>query len=108
MVFNRKQESDVKNGGSPTMPSQREEVLRLIDALGPPEPYRVKMVEPIVSSERTDREQWLVAAGYNLFQLPAERVFLDLLTDSGTGAMSQRQWGALLQGDESYAGARSF
>jgi tyrosine phenol-lyase len=94
--------------GSPAMPSRRERTLALIDSFGPPEPYRVKMIEPMQTSSRAERETWLADAGYNLFQLPAERVFVDLLSDSGTGAMSQDQWAGLIQGDESYAGARSY
>jgi tyrosine phenol-lyase len=87
---------------------QRRDVLERIRSFGPAEPYRIKMIEPIKASSRADREAWLAEAGYNLFLVPAERVFIDLLTDSGTGAMSHHQWGALMQGDESYAGARSF
>ena len=72
------------------------------------ESWKIKMVEPIRKSTREEREQWIKEAHYNVFQLRAEHVYIDLLTDSGTGSMTDRQWAGMMLGDESYAGASSF
>ena len=72
------------------------------------ESWKIKMVDPIHKSTREEREKWIKEAHYNVFQLPAEHVYIDLITDSGTGAMSDRQWAGMMLGDESYAGATSF
>ena len=72
------------------------------------ESWKIKMVEPLRISTRAEREQWIKDADYNLFNLKSDQVYIDCLTDSGTGAMSDRQWAAMMTGDESYAGSASF
>ena len=69
-----------------------------------PEPWRVKVVEPIRLLPRADRERLLAAGGFSLFRIPSEAVFIDLFTDSGTAAMSDSQWAGMMMGDEAYAG----
>jgi len=73
-----------------------------------PEPYKIKSVESIYRSSREERESWIKKEHYNLFNLASRMVYIDLLTDSGTGAMSDQQWSAIMSGDESYAGSESY
>ena len=72
------------------------------------EPFRIKSVEPIYFNTREEREAILQKADYNVFSIPSRDVLIDLLTDSGTSAMSSRQWAGIMEGDESYAGSPSF
>jgi len=72
------------------------------------EPFRIKSIEPIYGVLRTERQKLLEAAGYNLFLVSSDAILIDLLTDSGTAAMSTEQWAAMMRGDESYAGSPSF
>jgi len=74
----------------------------------PIEPYRIKAVEPVGITTKEERKKIIEEAGYNVFNIPAEKIFIDLLTDSGTSAMSDNQWAGIMQGDESYAGCKNY
>jgi len=82
--------------------------MNMAELKPPMEPFRIKMIEPLRSVSRRERESLLKQAGFNPFGIPAEKVTIDLLTDSGTSAMSDDQWAGIMTGDESYAGARNF